>query len=90
MVRLFALAVAFAMLALPAFADDTVDTAMATCGDYINSNHNSMVAMDAAFHEEMKNNPELGSLSQGDLSDVIWKKCTGKPNTKVIDALKQQ
>ncbi|RWB56592.1 hypothetical protein [Mesorhizobium sp.] len=90
MVRIFALSVAFATLALPALAEDTVDTATVTCEDYIKSGHNLMVAMEAAFHEAMKNDPKLGSLSQAALSDVMYKNCTGKTDTKVIDALQQQ
>lgn len=38
----------------------------------------------------MKHDPKLGSLSQGALSDVMWKNCTGKTDTKVIDALQQE
>ncbi|WP_165349929.1 MULTISPECIES: hypothetical protein [unclassified Mesorhizobium] len=90
MVRIFALSVAFATLALPTFAEDTVDTAKVTCKEYLDSDHNLMVAMETAFHEAMKNDPKLGSLNQAELSLVMWDNCTGKPDTKVIDALQAQ
>lgn len=90
MVRIFALSVAFATLALPALAEDTVDTATVTCGEYIKSGHKLMVAIEAAFHEAMKNDPKLGSLNQSALADVMSNDCAGKPDVKVIDALQHQ
>jgi hypothetical protein len=64
MARIVALSVAFITFALPAFAKNAVDTATVTCGEYIKSGHNLMVAIDAAFHEAMKSDPKFGSLSQ--------------------------
>jgi hypothetical protein len=36
-------------------------------------------------HEAMKNDPKFGSLSQNALAGVLWKDCTGKTDTKVIE-----
>ncbi|WP_141246025.1 HdeA/HdeB family chaperone [Mesorhizobium sp. WSM3859] len=89
MARIIALSVAFVTLALPAFAEDKVDTAKVTCKEYLESDHNLMVAMESAFHEAMKNDPKLGSLNEAELSLVMWDNCTGKPDVKVIDALQK-
>lgn len=88
MVRTISIAVAFAVLCFPAIAQITVDTATVTCDEYNKSGHILMVAMEAAFHELMKGDPDLGSLSQSALSDVMWEKCKGQTDMKVIDAIK--
>jgi hypothetical protein len=90
MVRAIALSIAIASLALPAFAEDTVDTAMVTCDEYIKSGHNLMMAIEKAFYEAMKGDPKFGSLSQSALTEVLWNACAGKTDTKAIDALRQQ
>jgi len=89
MVRLLALSVSSAVLALPAFAAGTVDPATVTCKEYNQSSHQGMVDINAAMHEALKNDPKLGALGQYELADLVDKVCADKPASKVMDALHQ-
>ena len=86
--RVFALSVAFAALAVPAVGASAVDTSTVTCMEYLTSFHNEMVAIEAAFHEALKADPKLGTLSQSAVGDLLYKVCFSNPDAKVIDALK--
>jgi hypothetical protein len=46
-----------------------------------------MVAMETAFKEALKADPKLGELSQSKLSDMMWERCQGHPDAKVMDML---
>jgi hypothetical protein len=87
MARIVAVLFAFLVLAFPAFGGGAVDTATATCKDYETGSHQDMVDIVAAFHQALKADPNLGSLSEGELDGAIDKVCIAHPDAKVIDAL---
>jgi hypothetical protein len=87
MTRTFSLPIALAALTLPALGAGKVDTSALTCSEYRQSGHDDMVAMETAFKEALKADPKLGELSQSKLSDMMWERCQGHPDAKVMDML---
>jgi hypothetical protein len=73
----------------PAFGGGAVDTTTTTCKDYENGSHQDMVDIVAAFHQDLKADPNFGSLNDIELDAAIDKVCLTHMDAKVIDALKK-
>jgi len=86
MTRIFSLSIVLAALAWPALGAGKVDTSALTCSEYRQSGHDDMVAMETAFKEALGADPKLGKLSSK-LSDMMWERCQGHPDAKVMDML---
>jgi hypothetical protein len=87
MTRFLAVSVVSLTLALLALGAQAADLNTVTCKAYETSNHEDMAALDAAFHEVLKGDATLGTLSKSEVGDTIDKACAAHPDAKVIDAL---
>ena len=75
------------LFAVSAFGGQQVDTASVTCEDYNTSAKEEMTLIEAALHDALKSDADLGNLSQSAFSDTVYGACSAYPDATVIEAL---
>ena len=82
-----ALAAAFALLAVPAFADEMIDPATLTCKAYVEGDTDMMMKADMAIMEGMKDDAKVMGQDDHALMTSIMTACKAHPDATVMDAL---
>lgn len=82
-----ALATAFALLSLPAFADEMIDPATLTCKDYMAGDMDMMMKADMAIMEGMKDDAAVMGKDDHALMMSITEACKAHPDGTVMEAL---
>ena len=86
--KLTLVAVAFALLAAPSFADTKMDPATMMCKDLMAMNAKGMMDAGAMMKDAMKSDAKMAAMSADDVSKAAETACKAHPDAKVMDAMK--
>jgi hypothetical protein len=85
--KLSFVAVAFAVLAAPAFADTMMDPATMTCKDMMAMDEAGMMAAGTAMKGAMMDDAKMAAMADADVMKAAEEACKMHPDGTVMDAM---